>query len=116
MARMSWVKLWVAECLTGTIRWELEPDERGVWYDLLLLAGDCRTAGIISANETTPLPRRTIAGRLNIDDELLDRTIKKCVASGRIEIDKKGLIHICSWAKYQSEYQRQKKYRQKTED
>ena len=110
---MSWVKLWVAECLTGTIRWELEPDERGVWYDLLLLAGDCRTPGIISANETTPMPRRTIAGRLNIDEKLLEKTISKCVASGRIEIDEMGLIHIFKWAKFQSDYQRQKPYRKK---
>ncbi len=109
MAR-KWIKLWVQECLTGTMRFDFLPEERGVWYDLLILAGNCRLDGIIAAGPNKPYPHNWIAGTLNIPPELLEETLKKCELSDRISENCDG-IHILNWKRYQSEYDRQKPYR-----
>ena len=110
----DWIKLWVKEALLGTIREDLAPEERGTWYDFLLLAGNSRLPGVICANEDTPIPVKRIAGILNISDGLVKRCLEKFKASGRIEVDSKGLIRIVNWGKYQyTDYDRQKPWRQK---
>ena len=110
----DWVKLWINESLLGTIREDLTSSERGIWYDFLLLAGHCRVRGAICANETTPLPVKRIAGILNVSEQLVNQSIEKFMASGRIIKDEHGIIHIVNWQKYQySDYDRVKKYRQK---
>lgn len=109
----DWVKLWIKESLVGTIREDLTPAERGLWYDFLLLAGNSRVPGKICANETTAIPVKRIAGILNVSESLVNQGIEKFLSSGRIEIDENGLITIINWKKYQySDYDRQKKYRQ----
>jgi len=105
-----WVKMWVNECLDGTIRLDFTPDERGVWYDLIILAGRMRQDGLIAAGPGMPYPRRWIAGTLNITEELLESTLQKCFETGRISEDGDGL-RIINWKMYQSEYDRQKPYR-----
>ena len=107
-----WVKVWVQECLTGTIRFDFSPEQRGVWYDLLILAGNCRKEGLIAAGEGIPYPDTWIAGTLNIPLKLLQTTITKCMATDRIEKNGSG-YRIINWEKYQSEYDRQKPYREK---
>jgi len=112
--KRKWIKLWIDECLTGTIREDLSPDERSVWYDFLIFSGKNRPAGCVSANEDTPISRKRLAAILNIPLPLLNRSIKRFEKSGRIEIDLKGIIHIVNWSKYQfTDYDRQKPYRQK---
>ena len=108
--RMTWVKIHISGWLHGSIRWQLNPDERGVWADLIVLAGQCLQGGKICDNDEKPYPRDYIAGQLNIPQELLDRTIDKCRAEGRID-DSKDMIVITNWKSYQSEYERQKQYR-----
>lgn len=107
-----WVKIWVNECLTGTVRFDFTPAERSVWYDLLILAGNCRADGVIAAGPGRPYPHNWIAGTLNIPQDLLETTLKKCEEFGRVKEDENG-IRIINWSKYQSEYDRQKPYRQK---
>ena len=102
-----WVKLWVQESLIGTVRFDFSPAERGVWFDLLILAGNCRLEGIIAAGPGSPYPHNWIAGTLNIDIELLESTLEKCKLSDRIVENGNG-IEILNWGKYQSEYDRQK--------
>lgn len=108
----KWVKLWVTECLEGGIRYQLEPNERSVWYDLLLFAALRNPAGHICDRDGRPFPHQFIAGRLNISVDLLELTLKKCIKEGRITEDGGG-IHITNWARYQSEYERQKPFREK---
>jgi len=109
----DWVKLWCKEALLGTIREDLTPEERGTWYDFLLLAGNSRIPGVICANQNTALPTKRIAGILNIEETLVKRCIKKFKESERITVDNNGVIYIVNWSRYQySDYDRQKPYRQ----
>ena len=112
--RRKWVKIWVDESLTGTVRFDLTPAERSIWYDLIILAGACRVPGQISSNETTPFPHDYIANLLQVPLDLLQTTLKKLADTGRVSENENG-IHIINWSKYQSEYDRQKKYRGRKE-
>jgi len=108
--RRTWIKLYPIDCLEGSIRYQLESDERGVWYDLLNLAAICSEPGLISDKDQRPYPHSFIASRLNITLELLELTLEKCKSEGRIVENDNG-IHITNWKAYQSEYERQKPYR-----
>ena len=92
--------------LHGSIRYQLEPDERGVWVDLIAMAGQCLTGGRICDNSGVAFPRQYIANQLNIPLELLERTIDKCKKEGRIH-ESEGVLSITNWSVYQSEYERQ---------
>jgi len=110
--KMTWVKLHVSGWLHGSIRYQLEPDERGVWADLIAMAGQCLARGRICDNDGIAYPKQYIANQLNISLELLERTLGKCKKEGRIA-EIKGVIGITHWKEYQSEYERQIPYRQK---
>ena len=109
--RRPWIKLYPIDCLQGSIRYQLESDERGVWYDLLNFAAICAKPGMISDKDGRPYPHAFIANRLNIEIELLERTLKKCTEEGRIHENDNG-VHVTNWKDYQSEYERQKPYRE----
>jgi len=109
----TYVKISVTGWLHGSIRWQLDPDERGVWADLIVMAGQCRLDGFIADNDKRPFPMDYIANHLNISRELLDRTLEKCINEGRIELQE-GAIFVINFKQYQDEYTRQKPYRQKS--
>lgn len=110
--KRTWIKLYPIDCLDGSIRYQLEADERGVWYDLLNFSAICATPGLISDKDERPYPHQFIANRLNIAIELLERTLAKCIDEGRIKENSNGIL-ISNFHAYQSEYLRQKPYRQK---
>lgn len=110
-----WVKLWVSECLEGSIRYQLEAGERGVWYDLILISSLGGVPGTISDRDKRAFPHSFIASRLNIPIDLLELTLDKCITEGRCTEDEHG-IHITNWDRYQSEYQRQAKYRKSKDE
>ncbi len=110
-----WIKLWVSECLNGSIRYQLQPDERSVWYDLLLFSALGNPPGHICDRDSRPFPRSFIASRLNITEALLESTLDACKSEGRISEDENGL-HVIHWEQYQSEYERQKPYRAKQKE
>lgn len=106
-----YIKLYPIDCFEGSIRWQLEPDERGVWYDLLMFAGLCGKEGWICDKDGRKYPLSFIANRLNVTQELFDATLAKCIEEGRIQDHKEKGLFIVNFKDYQSEYQRQKKYR-----
>ena len=112
--RRQWVKLWVNEWLQGTMRFQMTSSERGLWGDLLALAGSSRLPGIIAAGETngkpTGYPVDYLANLLRWPQKELTASLKKFEQHERISI-KNGVIVVTNWNKYQSEYQRQAKYR-----
>jgi len=119
----SWVKLWVNEWLDGTTRYEMSGAQRAFWVDLLALAGRSRCDGVICAGKTLdrfigyPISRFEVldAGR---EISVLG-TLELFEQSGKIKIEltadaptKLYKITILNWSRYQSEYDRQKRYRQ----
>lgn len=112
--RLTWVKIHIAGWLHGSIRWQLDPAERGVWADLIALAGQCLQGGRICDNDGRAFPFDFLANQLHIPLELLEATIAKCKEEGRIEVIG-GVIIITNWHAYQSEYERQKSYRKAKE-
>lgn len=110
--KRTWIKLHTHGILHGSVSYQLSDAEQSVWIKLLCLAGEVNRDGQISDNDGRPYPHHFIAHELHITKELLESTIKKCTDEGRISEDDTGL-HITNWAVYQSEYQRQKQYRDK---
>jgi len=108
--RRTWVKLHVTGWLHGTIRWQLTSEERGVWADFLALAGELGHEGLLVDNDNRPVPRDYMAHLFNIKRSLLDRVIKKSIEEGRL-IEVEGRLLLANWTTYQSEYRRQKPYR-----
>jgi hypothetical protein len=109
-SKRAWVKLHINGMLNGSVRYQLEPEERGTWVDLLCFAGLGLMPGTISDNDLRPYPHSFLANRFNIPLELLETTLKKCIDEGRITENGDG-IHINNWSSYQSEYQRQQSYK-----
>lgn len=99
--RRQWIKLWTAESLRGSIRFDLTPAERGVWYDLLAMAGESRTSGIIQATEGVAYPRPWLAQTLNISLELLNQTLDKLEKTERVKLNG-DCIHIVNFDYYQA--------------
>lgn len=112
----KWIKLFIKESLIGTMREEMNAEERGIWVDFLLLAGNSRIPGVICANENTPFSLKRISQILNTPEKLINQCIVLFEKSDRIWVDTYDCIHITNWAKYQySDYDRQKRFREKTE-
>ncbi|GAH77353.1 unnamed protein product, partial [marine sediment metagenome] len=95
--------------LFGSTRLELEPDERSVWIDLLALSK--KDNGYIRANEGMPYPDSQLSGMLNIKEELLKRTICKCLSKKvkKLERLKDGTLFVVSQAT--GDYELSKRYK-----
>ena len=112
MTSRTWIKVYCEKWLSGTIR-EERPEVRGVWIDLLALAGSSQhgDVGEIKLANGVGYTDNQIAEILHITKALWRRSKQRFVDSQRIKIAPKGAISIINWSKYQSEYGRQKPYR-----
>ena len=94
-----WFPLWVDKWLFGSTRIELKPDERGVWVDLMALGQ--KDDGYIRANEIVPYGIEQLSGMLCIDQELLKRTINRCIVTGKLEETEHHTMRIINHDAYQ---------------
>jgi len=98
--------------IDGSIREDLEPDERSVWADLMALAGLTREPrrGFIERSEGIPYQKAALLVRLNITEELLDRAVNKCVEEGRLQVLPDGTMFLTNWGRYNdtTEYKKKK--------
>jgi len=111
--RRNWIKLYVDQCLRGSMMTELDEPERYVWFGFLLLAGDCAHEGRICATENSGYTDIQLADLLKTNPELIKKAKRKFLKYSKIEIEANGIILITKWHLYQSEYFRQKSYRVK---
>lgn len=97
---LDWIPIYIDKHIFGSTRLELEPDERSVWQDLLILSG--KDNGHIRANEGVPYPLEQLSGLFVVKMELLKRTIKKCSSKevGKIEIQEDGTMYLPSYPTY----------------
>lgn len=107
----TWLKLWLDANLDGAVRHDLSAAERGVYYDLQLLAAKSGQGGYLATETGTPYSQSWIAARLNIDRRLLKNAVQKCTTLGLINDTPRGLL-LPGFLQQQSDYWRQKKYRQ----
>jgi hypothetical protein len=109
--RRTWIKLYVDQCLRGSMIAELTAEQRWQFLGLLLLAGDSSIPGVIYKRKDadgalvgySPL---TIADMLDVEPNTYDDGIRRMVEKSKITIDANGVISIVNWTKYQSEYER----------
>lgn len=114
MGSRTWIKIHCDKWFDGTIRQET-PTLRGVWVDLMALAGSGRygDTGEIKLADGVGLTDAQIAKILNIDAGTWADSKTRLLVTDRISSDAENVISITNWCKYQSEYERQKKYRGK---
>ena len=103
---MKWVRLWTDEVIKGTTFTELNLAERGLWWSLLLLAGDSMTPGIVELRKGVKYPHETLAILVNCDRKTLRNGIKKLLSVGKISHLDDGRIKINKWDKYQTRYEK----------
>lgn len=121
--RRMWVKLWVNEWLEGTTRGEMSDAQRAFWIDLLAMAGRSRYPGVVCAGKGPD--GKFIGYSINKYQGLMsepidvEETLALFVRTGKVCIEVTSTaprllaVELLNWEKYQSEYQRQKPYRQK---
>ena len=110
--RRNWIKIYIDQCLRGTMMDEMkDPAERFVWFGFLLLAGDSAYEGRIALTEDMGYSDEQLGAMLKCDAVLIKKAKKKMIKYEKIKILKNNIIQILNWSKYQSEYQRQKPYR-----
>jgi len=112
--RRNWIKLYVDQCLRGTMMDEMkDPGERFLWFAFLLLAGDSPYEGKIALTEDMGYSDEQLGSMLKCDPQLVKKAKRVMVKYDKIKVLKNNIIQIVNWEKYQSEYQRQKPYRSK---
>lgn len=103
--RRPWIKLFVENCLYGSIMEEFEdPAERWVWIGFLLLAGDSPFEGKICATPTEGFTDNQLASKLKCEPRLLTSAKAKMVRHEKIQVLPNNVIVIINWKKYQSDY------------
>ena len=119
--RRRWFKVFVDDWLEGTTRYQMSDAERAFWIDLLAMAGRSRFGGIVCSGkdgeQLIGYPLSKFQGLLAepIDIEatfaLFERTGKITMQVTGEGARKLYVLFITNWARYQSEYDRTKKYR-----
>jgi hypothetical protein len=110
--RRIYRKSWPYDNIYGSSRFEFSATNRGIWNDLLDLAKLSRVEpGLIAPGPGQAYPHQWIAGLLNVPLEDLDQTIELLKKTNRISENHDG-IRITNWTKYQTEYDRQKPWRE----
>lgn len=105
---MKWFKIYGERWFMGSTRWELSPEQRSIWVDLLARASINQVPGRIEYFSLEQL-----SDQFQVNLALLEETLKRCKEVNKIKYyPEKNLILIINWKKYQSEYERQKSYRQ----
>lgn len=121
MSKRTWIKIYVDPWLNGSIR-KLSPFERGVWIDVLVLAGSGSYGdlGLIALTSNQGVNDQDIASILTISMskwKLCKRLFRDLnMIHVYNENGKKNVMKIVNWSKYQSEYGRQKSYRVKLQE
>jgi hypothetical protein len=109
--RRRWFKLFAAELLYGKFK-DLTCEEFGIAVRLFCMASDNVVQGQISLTEKIPYSIVQIAGIINTKPVILVEVLSSLVRYHTIKIED-DIIFIINWAEYQSEYERQKPYRNK---
>ena len=118
----KWFKVWVDPWLNGTTRFELTDTQRAFWMDLLAMAALSRWPGIIfagmSGDRSIGYPigkfQALVTSPMDVEETFrIMEQAEKIKVEITCENPRLYKVTILNWNKYQSEYSRQKTYRQK---
>ena len=117
------MRLWTQETLYGTTFTELSLEERAIWFELLCLAGDSMTPGVICVSPSIPFTDDQLSKILGASLDLVRLTVNKLSSPdiNKISVNGNGFISIINWAKYQerfdkTEYQREYMQRKRAKE
>jgi len=115
MSSRTWIKLYCDNWISGSLR-EEKLEVRGIWASLLALAGSglYGDTGEIMIQNGVGLTDSQFQKVLHLSRKQWLHAKKRLLDSGRITVDGQNAIRIINWQKYQSEYNRTKKYRTKS--
>lgn len=99
---MPWLKVVSTKWLYGSIRFDMDSAQRGVWADLLAFANESPLRGVVCASAGVPFPHQWLADTLRVPLELLESTLAIRKADGSIS-EESGGIRITNWDFYQVE-------------
>jgi len=113
MGSRTWIKIYCDRWLNGSIRDET-PELRGIWVDLLVLAGSGKygDSGEIKITDRLGYLDKQLADLLQISVQKWVTCKEKLIQTDRVCVKNRNIIAIINWSKYQSEYNRQRVYRQ----
>lgn len=94
----DWIPLWIDKWLMGSTRFELEPAERSVFIDFMVMAA--KDDGFIRANVEMGYPLEYLAQTLNVPADILLSTIDKCIKFKKLDKKKNGIFYIKNWKPY----------------
>lgn len=114
MPSRTWIKIYCDKWLDGTIR-EETPLVRSIWVDLLTLAGSGRygDTGIIQLADNIGFTDEQIAAIIKISPNDWQTAKSQLLSTERISYNGTNVIRILNWQKYQSEYEKQRSYRER---
>ena len=115
MRPMQWVRLWVMPHLDGDSCWKLlDFRQRGLFYSLLVLAGQSNRGGEISLPGTPGIAYTDaqLAAICHVTVQEFQETLKT-IPADMVRRDLSQCLVVVSWSNYQTEYERQKGYRTK---
>ena len=114
MGRRTWIKIYSDKWLRGTIKSE-SLQTRGAFISLLAMASDSpyENKGEIFITFDTGYTDEQFAKILNASVSQWKEIKQRLIDTQRISVDSNNIVHIINWTKYQSEYERQKQYREK---
>lgn len=99
---MDWIKLWTKEVIFGTTSKELPYDMRGIWFQLLAMAGLEPCYGQVCIAEGLPYSPEQLASLLDVPNEILEKALKILQEVEKVKINGAGIIEIINWGRYQS--------------
>lgn len=118
MPGRKYVKIFVDIWFAGYMRRELSSEERGIFVDLLVMAGMSLEPGKILINKGVGYPPEVLAKALNVSVRALNSTIEKLKKPHKnedgtedppeISVDKAGVITLRKWRSYQSNWDKVK--------
>ena len=111
----QWFKLWPREWIYGDLRTELTIEERALWTDLLAMAALSPEDGVVCESKRNGYSVPRLAAILNFSPAFVTETIEKLSGNRlkMITVLKRNRIKIRNWRRFQSDYCRQRSYRQK---
>ena len=113
MGSRTWIKIYSDNWIEGSMREEM-PDIRGIFVDLLALAGSGKYGddGIIKLQNNVGFTDRQFENLLKMTNFQWLKAKKRLIFTERIAVNNSNIVTIINWKKYQSEYERQKPYRE----